>query len=571
MSRAKRTRHLGRLSGRKWIALAALAPAASVSLQRPQASEAGFFADVTNASRVHFIHQASPTSRKYLVESMGSGVAVFDFNNDGLLDIFLVNGAALMDPMPAGKQPEKTDPRFWNRLYRNNGDGTFTDVTVAAGVRGSGYGMGAAAADYDNDGHTDLYVTNVNGNILYHNNGDGTFTEVTDRAGVRGGGWSAGALFVDYDRDGLLDLIVARYLKWDFGADIWCGERRPGFRAYCHPDQFQPVTHLVFHNEGGGKFSDRSAESGIAQFRGKGLGIAMNDYDGDGWPDIFIANDSFPQQLFHNRRDGTFEEVALELGVAYDSDGRSFSGMGADFSDYNNDGWPDIFVNALASQRYALFHNGRGTFDYMSESNGVGEASILHSGWGAKFIDFDNDGRKDLFVGQGHVMDNIELTQPQMRYLEPALLLRNAGPRFVDVTAQAGQGIGKPRAARGVAFGDLNNDGRVDIVMNCNNQPAVILENRTQNSNHWLIIETFGTHSNRDGIGAAVRLTPDSGDTQYAMVSTGASYLSSNDKRVHFGLGASKEVKLLEISWPSGKTQRLENITADRILRVREP
>jgi hypothetical protein len=571
MSRAKRTRHLGRLSGRKWIALAALAPAAAVSLQRSQASEAGFFADVTNASGIHFIHQASPTSRKYLVESMGSGVAVFDFNNDGLLDIFLVNGAALVDPMPAGRQPDKTDPRFWNRLYRNNGDGTFTDVTVAAGVRGSGYGMGAAAADYDNDGHTDLYVTNVNGNILYHNNGDGTFTEVTDRAGVRSGGWSAGALFIDYDRDGLLDLIVARYLKWDFIADIWCGERRPGFRAYCHPDQFQPVTHLVFHNEGGGRFSDRSAETGIAQFRGKGLGIAMNDYDGDGWPDVFIANDSFPQQLFHNRKDGTFEEVALELGVAYDSDGRSFSGMGVDFSDYNNDGWPDIFVNALASQRYALFRNGRGAFDYVSESNGVGEASILHSGWGVKFIDFDNDGRKDLFVGQGHVMDNIELTQPQMRYLEPALLLRNAGPRFVDVTAQAGQGVGKPRAARGVAFGDLNNDGRVDIVMNCNNQPAVILENRTQSSNHWLIIDTVGTHSNRDGIGAAIRLMADSGDTQYAVVSTGASYLSSNDKRVHFGLGASKKVKLLEITWPSGKTQRLENIAADRILTVREP
>jgi hypothetical protein len=544
---------------------------AAVFLQRAQTVPAGFFADVTSASKVQFGHQASPTTRKYLVESMSGGVAVFDFNNDGLLDIFLVNGAALADPMPAGSQPDKTDARFWNRLYRNNGDGTFTDVTASAGVRGSGYGMGVAAADYDNDGYTDLYVTNLNGNILYHNNGDGTFTDVTASAGVRGGGWSTGALFIDYDRDGLLDLIVARYLKWDFSMDIWCGERRAGYRAYCQPEQFQPVTHLVFHNEGGGIFKDRSAETGIARFPGKGLGIAMNDYDRDGWPDVFIANDSLPQQLFHNRKDGTFEEVAVDVGAAYDSDGRSFSGMGSDFADYDNDGWPDIFVNALASQRYALFHNGHGVFDYVSESNGVGAASILHSGWGAKFIDFDNDGWKDLFVGQGHVMDNIELTQPHMRYLEPPLLLRNAGSRFEDVSAQAGQAVLKRRAVRGVAFGDLNNDGWVDIVMNCSNQPAVVLQNRRPSANHWLIVDTVGTRSNRDGIGATIRLTTDSGKEQHAMVTTGASYLSSNDKRVHFGLGTSKVVKLLEITWPSGKTQRLKDLAADRILTVREP
>lgn len=571
MFRAKRTTDPGRVAIWKWIALAALAPAA-VCFQRIQKSDAGFFADVTNASKVQFVHQASPTSHKYLVESMGSGAAVFDFNNDGLLDIFLVNGAALADPMPPGSQPDKTDPRFWNRLYRNNGDGTFTDVTVSAGVRGSGYGMGVAAADYDNDGHTDLYITNVNGNTLYHNNGDGTFTDVTDRAGVRGGGWSAGALFIDYDRDGLLDLIVSRYLKWDFNADIWCGDHRPGYRAYCHPNQFEPVTHLVFHNEGGGKFTNRSVETGIARFPGKGLGIAMNDYDRDGWPDVLIANDSFPQQLFHNRKDGTFEEVALDRGVAYDSDGRTFSGMGADFADYNNDGWPDIFVNALASHGYALFYNGHGIFDYVSEPSGVGTASVLHSGWGAKLIDFDNDGRKDLFVGQGHVMDNIQLTQPQMRYLEAPLLLRNAGSRFVDVSAQAGQGVAKPRAARGVAVGDLNNDGWVDIVINHNNQPAVILENqKTGAANHWLIVNTVGIRSNRDGIGAAIRMTADSGETQYAMVATGGSYLSSSDKRVHFGLGASSKVKLLEVTWPSGTVQRLENIAVDRILTIREP
>ncbi|MEO7143720.1 MAG: VCBS repeat-containing protein [Bryobacteraceae bacterium] len=473
---------------------------------RAQSTPPALFADVTERSRVRFINQSSPTSRKYLIESMTGGVAVFDYDGDGLLDIFLVNGASLSDPMPAGALPDKSAPRFWNRLYRNNGNGTFTDVTEKAGVRGVGYGMGVAAADYDNDGHTDLYVTNLNGNILYHNNGDGTFTDVTAQAGVGGGGWSTGALFIDYDRDGLLDLFVTRYVKWDFSMDIWCGERKPGLRAYCHPDQFQPITYRVFHNEGKKGFKDVSNQTRIARYPGKGLGIAMNDFDRDGWPDVFVANDSAPQQLFRNRGDGTFAEVAFDRGAAYDSDGRSFSGMGTDFADYDNDGWPDLFVNALATQRYSLFHNGKGAFEYVSDSVGVGAASMLHSGWGSKFLDYDNDGWKDLFVGQGHVMDNIQLTLPQVRYLEPPLLMRNVNGRFVDVSAAAGPVFRKRLAARGVAFGDLNNDGWVDIVVNCNNGPAVILENRRVGGNHWLLIDTIGARSNRDGIGAQLRL-----------------------------------------------------------------
>ena len=538
---------------------------------RAQPSLPAMFADVTRRSDVRFVNQSSPTSHKYLIESMTGGVAVFDYDSDGLLDIFLVNGASLKDPMPPGEQPDKSAPRFWNRLYRNNGNGTFTDVTERAGVRGSGYGMGVAAADYDNDGHTDLYVTNLNGNILYHNNGNGTFTDVTAQAGVGGGGWSTGALFIDYDRDGLLDLLVSRYLKWDFSMDIWCGERKPGFRAYCHPDQFQPVTYLVFHNEGNGRFKDVSAQTHIAQFPGNGLGIAMNDFDRDGWPDVFVANDAVSQQLFRNRGDGSFEEIAVDKGVAYDSDGRSFSGMGADFADYDNDGWPDLFVNALATQRYALFRNRNGSFDYVSDSAGVGAASIQHSGWGSKFFDYDNDGWKDLFVGQGHVMDNIQLTQPHLRYLEPPLLMRNVKGKFVDVSADLGPDLRKPRAARGVAFGDLNNDGWVDIVINCNNGRAVILENQRVGGNHWLLIDITGTRSNRDGIGARIRLVAESGEEQYAMVSTASSYLSSNDKRVHFGLGRGRRVRLLEITWPSGKLQTLENVAADQILTVREP
>ena len=529
------------------------------------------FTDVTAGSGIHFRNQASPTAQKYLPEAMVGGVAMLDYNGDGLLDIFFVNGAAIADPMPADRTPDKFEERYWNRLYRNNGDGTFTDVTAEAGVRGNAFGMGVAVGDFDNDGRPDLYVTNLGRNNLYHNNGDGTFTDIAAQAGVTASGWSSGAAFVDYDRDGRLDLVVARYVQWDFGMDRWCGERKPGYRAYCHPDQFQPVTHLLFHNEGNGKFRDVSRESGFAQAPGKGLGVAINDFDRDGWPDIFVANDSFPQQLFHNLGNGKFEEVALVLGLAYDEDGRTFAGMGADFADYDNDGWPDIFVNALGSQRYALFHNDRGKFEYVSGPAGIGLASMLHSGWGAKLVDYDNDGWKDLIVGQGHVMDNVELTQPSLHYLEPFLLLRNVAGKFTDITKNSGAALQVSRAARGVAFGDLNNDGLIDLAVNCNNRPAVILRNETPAGNHWLLVNTIGAKSNRDGIGAQLRIVTAGGSRQFAMVSTASSYLSASDKRVHFGLGTDRSAKLLEITWPSGRVQRIDNVAADRILTVREP
>ncbi|MBV8551653.1 MAG: CRTAC1 family protein [Acidobacteriaceae bacterium] len=501
---------------------------------------------------------------------MGAGVAMFDYNRDGRLDLFFVNGAALSDPMPPGKSPDKTDPIYWNRLYRNNGDGTFTNVTEQAGLKGDGYGMGVAVGDYDNDGYPDLYVTSVGHNTLYHNNGDGTFTDVTASAGVAGSGWSAGAMFIDYDRDGLLDLFVSRYLLWDGWKDIFCGLPRPGGRAYCHPDRFQPVTHLLFHNEGHGRFRDVSKESGIADFPGKGLGVAMNDYDRDGWPDIVVANDSVPEQLFHNLKNGKFEEVAVEAGMAYDEDGNTFAGMGVDFADYDNDGWPDVFINALAKQKYALFHNEHGRFSYVSGPAGMAARSVAHSGWGAKFLDYDNDGFKDLFIGQGHVMDNIQLTQPDVPYLEPPMLLRNVAGKFIDVSAQSGPIFHEPKAARGVAFGDVNNDGFVDIVMNCNGGSAVLLKNR-RNTNHWLIVDTVGTKSNRDGIGAQLHLVSEDGSEQYAIVTTASSYLSASDKRVYFGLGHNAAVKRLDITWPSGVVQHFSEIKADQILLAREP
>jgi enediyne biosynthesis protein E4 len=528
------------------------------------------FEDVTAKSGIRFKHESSSTSQKYLPESMGAGVAMFDYDNDGWLDLFFVNGARLQDPMPHGASPDKSDQRYWNRLYHNNRDGTFTDITEKAGLQGRLYAMGVATGDYDNDGKVDLLVTNLGGNILYHNNGDGTFTDVTDKAGVGGSGWCTGACFVDYDRDGWLDLIITRYVQWDFSLDVYCGQHRPGYRSYCHPDQFGAITHLVFHNNGDGTFTDVSKKCGIAGSPGKGLGIAIDDFDGDGWPDIFVANDSVAEQLFRNNRDGTFSEVALLSGLAYDQNGHAFAGMGADFGDYRNSGWPSVFVNALANQKYKLFRNDKGTFDDVTDSIGLGASTMSHSGWGAKWIDYDNDGWLDLFIAQGHVMDNIQLTEPTLRYLEPPLLLKNEQGRFSDVSQQGGPVFTTSMAARGAAFGDLDNDGLVDVAINCNDGHAIILRNQGSTRNHWITLNLIGTSSNRDAIGSKIRLVTQNGQQQTRFVSTAGSYISASDKRAHFGLGSSKNVALIEITWPRGSLQRLESVNADQILTVKE-
>jgi hypothetical protein len=529
------------------------------------------FVNIADSAHVAFKCEPSKTSRKYLIETMVGGVAVFDYDGDGLLDLFFVNGAALRDPMPKGAIPDKSDPRFWNRLYHNNGDGTFTDVTAKAGLQGKYYGQGVAIGDYDNDGHPDIYVTNFGHNTLYHNNGDGTFTDVTEKAGVGASGWSAGAAFIDYDRDGWLDLFVTRYLDWDFEPDIWCGATGPGMRAYCHPENYRPVSSLLFHNNRDGTFTDVTEKSGIAKYPGKGLGVDINDYDHDGWPDIFVANDAIAEQLFHNNHDGTFTEVGIQSGISYDENGGHFSGMGVSFDDYDNDGWPDLFVGDLANQMYALFHNQNGLFEYVTGTTGLARTTITHSGWGTKFFDYDNDGWKDLFVAQSHVMDNVEVSMPALRYREPMLLLHNNHGRFEDVSQQSGEVFKLPLVARGAAFGDLDNDGFVDIVVHCLEGNSLVLRNQGGNGNHWLLINTVGTVSNRDGIGATVRLVSESGLEQYAMVKTSGSYFSASDKRVHFGLGSEKMARLVEITWPSGIVQRLENVRADQILTVKEP
>jgi len=535
--------------------------------ESPSSTDA--FVDVTEKLGVSFQYKASHTSRKYLLETMGPGVALFDYDNDGRLDLFLVNGAPLGDPTPKKTIPGKTAPEYWNRLYHQKPDGTFEDVTQKAGLEGFGYGMGVAVGDFDNDGFEDVYVTAYGGNRLYHNNGDGTFTDVTQKAAVAGGGWSTSAAWVDLDNDGALDLVVLRYLEWDFD-DVWCGEHKEGFRAYCHPDFFKPISPLVYHNNKDGTFSEVSQKVGLAK-PGKGLGIAIADYDRDGHLDLFVANDSMAEFLYHNKGDGTFEEVGLASQVAVDIDGRTYAGMGVDFADYNNDRLPDIVVTDLANQRYALYRNaGDGSFTYATSSAGLGQMTVSHSGWGVRLFDYDNDGWKDLLIAQGHDLDTIEKTYPNLRYREPMLLARNSSGRFTDISEGAGSVFRQPWIARGLAVGDIDNDGRLDAVVTTNDGPVHLLHNNSGNTNHWLLLKLVGHRSNRDGIGTEVSLTSASG-LQFATVSTASSYLSSSDKRVHFGLGKEKVAQKIEIRWPSGIRQTLKDVAADQILEVHEP
>jgi len=542
--------------------LAAAAPAPEVR-----------FADVTAAIGLTFTHANSATSNKYLIETMGGGVALLDYDHDGRLDMFFVNGARLEDPMPAGTQPDKHDAAFWNRLYRQRADGTFVDVTEAAGLTGrdqTAYGMGVAAADYDNDGDTDLYVTGYGANTLYRNNGDGTFTDVTQRAGVGGGGWSASAGFFDYDNDGALDLFVTRYVDWTFATNGRCGEQRPGYRAYCHPDNYRGVANLLFHNNGDGTFADVSTKAGIADANGKGLGVAFADYDDDGFTDVYVANDSVQSFLYHNLQGRGFEEVGLLAGVGFTDDGKTFAGMGVDFADYDNDGRPDLIVTDLSNERYRLYRqNEDHSFRDATHVSGVGGVTLPYSGWGTRFVDYDNDGWKDLFVAQGHVMDTIEKTAPNLRYKQPPLLLRNESGRFVRVTP--GPAFEQDRAGRGAAFGDLDDDGDLDIVLGTVGEPAIVLRNEGGASRHWLRIVTAGTRSNRDGIGCRVKVVSASGLTQHFTISTAAGYLSASDKRLLVGLGDDASARLVEVRWPSGAVQRFDQVPAGTTLVATEP
>jgi enediyne biosynthesis protein E4 len=515
---------------------------------------------VMHETGIRFVHVNSPTPQKYLIETMGGGVALLDYNNDGRLDIFFVNSGRLTSPMHAPESFARDEPSQWNRLYRQNKDGSFTDVTVAAGLSHAGnanYGMGVATGDFNNDGYTDLYVTNYGKNTLYRNNGNGTFTDVTQRAGVSAGGWSASAGFFDYDGDGRLDLFVTRYMVWDTSHSKACGGER---RTYCLPGEFPKTTNILYRNRGDGTFEDVSRKAGIAK-PGRSLGVAFNDYDGDGHPDIFVANDGMEQFLFHNNGDGTFREVALEAGVSLSDDGKPYAGMGVDFRDYDNDAKPDIIVTNLARQVYAIYHNdGNGAFTYRSLETGLGVLTSGSSGWGMRLIDFNNDGWKDLFIAQGHVMDNVEQIDPSLRYKEVPLLALNHSGRFERAPLKAVQAV----AGRGTAFGDLNNDGAPDVVMTVLGGSPIVFRS-LPTTNHWLDLSLVGTRSNRDGFGARIVVGSQS---QYA--TSAGSYLSASDKRVHFGLGPESTANV-EITWPSGTKQTLKNVPANQLLSVREP
>lgn len=552
------------VSGRLALARRDFAPKSAT----PAVSSA--FVDITQASGIQFRHVASHTAKKYLIETMGSGVALFDYDNDGRLDLFLVNGAPIGDPTAPGSIPQKDGPRSWNRLYHQKPDGTFEDVTEKAGLQGIGYGMGVAVGDYDNDRFEDLFVTGYGRNTLYHNNGDGTFTDVTVQSGVAGSGWSTSAAWIDYDNDGLLDLVVLRYVKWDWD-DYWCGEHKEGYRSYCHPDIFPAIAPLLYHNDGNGHFTEVASQAGFAK-PGKGLGVAIADYDRDSRVDIVIANDSMPEFLYHNDGGGKFSEVGLPSEIALDDNGKTFAGMGVDFADYDNDGWPDLVLTDLAEQRYALYKNsGDGSFTYTSGAAGISSMTVLHSGWGIRFLDFDNDGWKDLLIAQGHDLDTVELTSPQLHYREPLLLAKNvAGKRFLDVSDSSGPVFKQKWVARGLATGDIDNDGRIDAVVTTNDGPAYLLHNETRTQNHWISLLLTGQKSNRDAIGAEIMLVTEDGP-QYATVSTAGSYLSSSDKRVLFGLGRNAEAKTIEIRWPSGIVQKLKDVHGDRIFKIDEP
>lgn len=526
----------------------------------PQKEEAPIqFREVARSSGLHFVLENHPTPRKHLIETMPGGVAAFDYDGDGLTDIYFTNGASI-------PSLEKDSPKYWNRLYRNLGGMKFQDVTTQAGVVGSGYSMAAAAADYDNDGHVDLFVAGVGRNILYHNRGDGTFEDVTAKAGIRSGQWSIGAAWLDYDNDGLLDLFVVNYVKWSPDFDVFCGDATGKVRVYCHPRFFEGTANTLYRNQGDGTFKDVSQETGIASYTGKGMAVAVADYDQDGFPDVFVTNDKMPNFLFHNLGNGKFEEVALETGGALLDSGNPISGMGADFRDYNNDGLPDIGTTALAGETFPLFQNRgpRGFID-ATYSSRMGPLSRAYSGWSVGLFDLNNDGWKDIFTANSHVNDQVEKFEATQYKLHNAVFVNNGDGTFRDASNSAGPEFLQARAHRGAAFADFNNDGKIDVVVTALGEQVELWENVTPGEHTWLILKLTGTKSNRDGIGAVIRI----GD-QYNHMTTAVGYASSSHFGVHFGTGSLKQVDRIDIRWPSGTTRVLRNVRTNQVVKVRE-
>ena len=523
------------------------------------------FVDVAQTAGIAFQHDNAASSEKYLIETMGSGCGWIDYDQNGLFDLYLVNGAATRVYNP--KQPLRS------ALYRNNGDGAFTDVTAKAGVGAEGlFGMGVAVGDYDNDGFPDLLVLGYGRCILYHNNGDGTFTDVTKHAGVENSGrWASSAAWFDYDNDGQMDLVIANYVDWSPERNFYCGDAGPGMRSYCHPDDFHGQPPTLYHNNGDGTFTDVSKSSAVGLKGGNGLGVVTFDYDNDGWQDIFISNDHMANFLFHNNRNGTFTEIGYVAGVAVSADGDFEAGMGVDAADTTGSGRLDLAVAHLDMQLARLYQNmGGQLFDDATLRSKIGYTTFNMSEFGLRFMDYDNDGAVDLFMATGHVLDNIERYHANAHYAEPKLMFRNLGRGiFEDVSRELGPDFQLPRVSRGAAICDFDNDGDLDILVNhCGGAPQ-LLRNDGGNANHWLEIFLIGTKSNRDGVGARVRVT--AGDlVLFDQRKGGMSYQSAQDPRLHFGLGQHSLVDSVEISWPSGMVTKLASLKSDQIVAVRE-
>ena len=522
------------------------------------------FTDVSGEAGIRFVHDNAKSEEKYLVETMGSGCAFFDYDQDGRLDVFFVNGGRTPAYRP-DRMPE-------NALYRSDGDGTFTEVTGQAGVASNlGFGMGAFTGDFDNDGYPDLYISGYGSSTLYHNNRDGAFADVTQRAGVANeGNWGTAAAWFDYDNDGHLDLIVTNYLDYEYSGNVYCGERQAGARMYCHPQNYDGVPPTLYRNHGDGTFDDVSEAAGITGQKAKALGIVAADFNNDGWVDFFIANDSIRNLLYLNQQDGTFEDVTLLSGTGYSQDGVAEAGMGVDAGDFNGDGLLDIFVTHLDFELDRLYQN-RGEMDFVDATliSGIGRKAVLNSGFGTRFFDFDLDGWQDLLIVNGHVLDNVSYYRPAVQYAEKKMLFRNVQGKFHDVSETQGAFFAKPSVGRGLALGDYDNDGDLDVLVSNNGQAGELVRNDRSEGNHWLALSLQGVTSNRDGIGSRITVAA-GGRAQYAQATGGTSYLSSSDRRIFFGLGNQSKADLVEILWPSGTVDRLEEVSADQFLTVKE-
>ena len=517
-----------------------------------------------STSGITWTHVNGRSSEYYLPETTGAGCAFIDYDNDGWMDIYLVNSGRcdFYDPKPPLR----------NALYHNNRDGTFTDVTEKAAVTGGGYGMGVAVGDYNGDGYPDMYVTQYGRSILYRNNGDGTFTDVTAKAGVAAPGWASSAVWFDYDNDGRLDLFVCRFVEFDKAANKFCGSERTGERYYCIPRVYPPARSWLFHNNGDGTFTDVSRESGIASVLGKAWGAVASDINNDGWLDLFVANDTVPNFLFANHR-GKFSDVGLESGVAYSQDGRARSGMGVDAADYDQDGWQDLFVSNVDQEMYSIYHNNHDqSFEDMAGPSGVGRLTRLMSGWGVKFFDYDNDGNLDLFIANGHPDDKIEQHSSHVTYKEPLLLFHNNGRTLDNVPASvAGSAFTQSLAARGMAIGDFNNDGALDVLVAVNGGAPLLLKNVAGAENHWLGVRLIGKKSNPDAIGA--KIIWQAGDLKRSRLKVGGgSYLSSHDPREVLGIGKHMKIEKLEIHWPQPSTRvdSFSHLPIDRYMTITE-